>query len=626
MPSHRTWAVLAALVMFMTGGSANHAARAAARAEAMPHGVVYTSPLPGARLVSANTAILVRFDQAVATHARRDVELVVTGAVSGLHDGSLEVLEAGDLLRFTPSRPFAAGERVTVRLRKGASDTRDHDGASRYSFDIAASRPQASFLRATAALEAELGTPAAAAPPPPAPASSTADTSGALPPTVTTEVTGYTGLGSLFMVSFPIPIGRGGDTWLLAVDNQGFPIFQRRMDGPCFDFKPNDDGLYSYFDLLRERYVLLDASFNEVGTIQCDNGYVADLHELRRLPNGHSLLMSYDPEVVDMSRIVPGGRPDAIVFGLIVQELDETGRVVFQWRSWDHFEITDATYEDLTAERIDYVHGNAIETDPDGNLIVSCRHMDEVTKIDRRTGDILWRWGGKHNEFQFLGDTLQFSHQHAIRRLADGHFTMFDNGNFHSPQFSRAVEYEMDEAARTVRAVWEYRHSPDIVGGAMGYVQRLPNGNTLIGWGTAKPDVTELQDDGLPALTASLPDGLSSYRSYRYPLVGWANHGPTGPGAGAPAAGPRATMLSPGRPNPFRQATEFAVTLPAAGRVSLKVYDLQGREVATVLDGEERPAGPFTAHVDLADRAPGVYVCRLVAGGSVLARTVVKTR
>ena len=128
--------------------------------------------------------------------------------------------------------------------------------------------------------------------------------------------------------------------------------------------------------------------------------------------------------------------------------------------------------ENLTADEIDYVHGNAIELDSDGNWLVSSRHMDEITKIDRTTGDIVWRLGGKNNEFTLLGDTLWFSHQHAIRRIANGHVTLFDNGNGHTPPFSRAVEYELDEQARSARLVWQYRNTPDTYGSAMGYVQR----------------------------------------------------------------------------------------------------------------------------------------------------------
>jgi hypothetical protein len=46
-------------------------------------------------------------------------------------------------------------------------------------------------------------------------------------------------------------------------------------------------------------------------------------------------------------------------------------------------------------------------------------------------------------------------------------------------------------------------------------------------------------------------------------------------------------------PNPFRDFTQFHIALPAAGRVSLKIFDLQGREVATLFDGTPT-AGRFS--------------------------------
>jgi len=70
--------------------------------------------------------------------------------------------------------------------------------------------------------------------------------------------------------------------------------------------------------------------------------------------------------------------------------------------------------------------------------------------------------------------------------LANGNIILFDNGNLHTPPTSRAVEYALDENAKTARLVWEYRHEPALYGFALGFAQRLPNGNTLICYGTAQ--------------------------------------------------------------------------------------------------------------------------------------------
>ena len=74
--------------------------------------------------------------------------------------------------------------------------------------------------------------------------------------------------------------------------------------------------------------------------------------------------------------------------------------------------------------------------------------------FNRNTGAIIWRLGGKNNQFSFINDTIGFSHQHAIRRLENGNISLFDNGNYHSPPFSRAIEYSLNENNKTATLVW----------------------------------------------------------------------------------------------------------------------------------------------------------------------------
>jgi hypothetical protein len=221
-----------------------------------------------------------------------------------------------------------------------------------------------------------------------------------------------------------------------------------------------------------------------------------------------------------MSQIVPGGDPAALVTGLVIQEVDVNGNVYFQWRSWDHFEITDATWDiDLTSHWIDYVHANAIDFDSDGNILVSCRHLDEVTKIDFTTGEIIWRFGknAENNQFDFVNDPLGFSHQHDIRKLANGNYTVYDNGNLHAPPFSRAVEYHLDEETMEATLVWQYEHDPSIYAPLTGGNQKLPNNNRLIGWGGTSPiALTEVNDANQVVFELYLPDSITGYRARKY--------------------------------------------------------------------------------------------------------------
>lgn len=63
--------------------------------------------------------------------------------------------------------------------------------------------------------------------------------------------------------------------------------------------------------------------------------------------------------------------------------------------------------------------------------------------------------------------------------------------------------------------VWEFRNSPSLYGFAMGSVQRLKNGNSLISWGSTNPNITEVTPSGNIALEMSLPAGIYTYRAFR---------------------------------------------------------------------------------------------------------------
>jgi len=313
-------------------------------------------------------------------------------------------------------------------------------------------------------------------------------------------------------------------SYLLILDNNGVPVFYQRTYGVKADWKVQPNGMLTFYDLETSKFYAMDSSYSIVDTFYTGNGYETDIHELRLLPNGHALLQAYDNQRVRMDTIVVGGNPNAIVTGLIIQEIDSNKNVIFQWRSWDHFKITDATEDiNLTATYIDYVHGNAIEVDADSNLLISCRHMDEITKIDRQTGNIIWRWGGvksKNNQFTFINDPITFSHQHHIRLLPNGNYSLFDNGNLHIPSFSRGLEYRLDQTDTTAELIWDYQHDPGTFSFAMGNVQELSNDNKIIGWGWSFTDpraITEINGDGTVELELSLQDSALSYRAFKFP-------------------------------------------------------------------------------------------------------------
>jgi hypothetical protein len=170
---------------------------------------------------------------------------------------------------------------------------------------------------------------------------------------------------------------------------------------------------------------------------------------------------------------------------------------------------------------------NSVFVDVDGNWILSARNFSQLLKIDRSTGEVLWKMGGKANEFTFLGDPYDgFCGQHTVTRTDDGHLLLFDNGSLCWPEagdrgkLTRVVEYEIDEDEKTARLVWSFSREKTFVPSA-GSAQRLPNGNTFVGWGNSGKAViaSEVDPDGriVFELEARGPDVVArSYRAYRF--------------------------------------------------------------------------------------------------------------
>ena len=83
-----------------------------------------------------------------------------------------------------------------------------------------------------------------------------------------------------------------------------------------------------------------------------------------------------------------------------------------------------------------------------------------------------------------------------------------------------------------------------------------------------------------------------------------------------------AFALGQNYPNPFNPSTLIGYSIHSPGRVSLTVYDVLGREVATLFEGIRQP-GTYTAHFDGTELSSGVYLYRLQSGGMVETRKLV---
>ena len=274
----------------------------------------------------------------------------------------------------------------------------------------------------------------------------------------------------------------------VAIDNTGRVVWYRRFPtGPGLAFMGQPNGHYTLrpppVDAVDVgRWLEIDPLGNVTRTLGCGLGLRPRLHDLIAQTDGSYWLLCDETRVMDLSGL--GGVADAFVTGTVVQHVGADGTVLFHWSPFDHFAITDVDAAERTGRTVNWTHGNAIDLDADGNLIVSFRNLGEVTKIDATTGAVMWRLGGRRNAFTFADTPVpSFAGQHSARAYAPGAIMLLDN--IGDPTQSRAERYEIDERTRTARLIQSFGSTPSVVTLIGGSVQPLPGGRTLVSYGTA---------------------------------------------------------------------------------------------------------------------------------------------
>ena len=316
----------------------------------------------------------------------------------------------------------------------------------------------------------------------------------------------------------------------MIVDDDGRPVWFRPLrddDENAMDFKAQRyKGLpvLTWWQGPNTAYGLgecavLDDSYGEMTRVRAGGGYLADLHELLITGQDTALITIYGLVPHDLSLV--GGSANGVVAEGIVQEVDiETGEVLFEWHSLEHVGIEESYFpppED-PAEPFDYFHINSVDIDHDGNLLVSARKTSATYKIDRGSGEVLWRLDGKRSDFRMdPGATTRY--QHDARRLPDGTLTLFDNGEQGENERSRAIVVDLDEGSMRASLVSEYVHTGRRLSLTQGNMQTLPNGDAFVGWGS-EPGFSEFHGDGELLFDANFTAGVESYRAFRFPWVG----------------------------------------------------------------------------------------------------------
>jgi hypothetical protein len=559
---------------------------------ALQDGSVTISPLPGSRDASAQTQISFLGVPA----AQLSVSSVV-GSRSGLHGGRLLAYSQGDGASFVPSQPFAEGEQVTVR-----GHVRLSSGATRSLLD--------EFV--IARQDAITTTPGRIRPGGPSEEQSFLSRPDLHPPVVRVTVQSpAVAPGDEFVAPYKGPgeagpmilDPSGGLLWFKALPTGTSAtnlMVQEYLGKQVLSWWQGDISVHGYG--LGED-VIADSTYTDIAHVRAGNGLQADLHEFQITPQGTALVTAYDPIYCNVSSA--GGAADGAVMDSVFQEVDiKTGLVMEQWNSLDHVGLRESyalAVGSSTAEPFDFFHINSINVDRDGSLLISSRNTWTVYDVDALTGQIAWRLGGRHSSFK-AGPGTGTAWQHDPRELADGAFSIFDNGAYPTEhKQSRAIVVALNPQQRTATLTTRLTHAPALLAESQGSMQALANGDWFVGWGQIA-DFSEFGPEGKLLFDAHFPADTQSYRDFRFAWTGAPAHPPTFAFSAAP---PNAGTV---------YASWNGATLVAAWRV------LAGPSPTSLTAVAQSPRSGFETAVALPAATAGPYVAvqALAADGSVL--------
>ena len=219
--------------------------------------------------------------------------------------------------------------------------------------------------------------------------------------------------------------------------------------------------------------------------------------------------------------------------------IDENGNNLWEWDVFNHFNMNEydsigGTWFDAYHNGLyDYTHSNSIFFDEyDNSIYLSSRNLSRITKISYPEGNIIWNMG-LSNQFgtgnNNICTELEFTFQHDFKKLENGNFLIFDNGNLSeivretdNPQ-TRFIEFEINDELEC-NIVHECSLPDLYYSFSMGSVDLLSNGNYLINTRGNNAHILEITPQCEIIFDAYLrdynhPSSLGNYRTFTIPSI-----------------------------------------------------------------------------------------------------------
>ena len=301
-------------------------------------------------------------------------------------------------------------------------------------------------------------------------------------------------------------------------DNHGVPIWWDHTPTWATRVLPNGNILWHDAAFSPSRWATHSLNGSLVRTLD-GVGRGGNAHDLQLVGNGDHLIGAYVQQGhVDTSAY--GGSSDATVINTELQEVSPYHNLVWDWKSQYHISRAETGRHwprVIRSRPYDILHWNSIE--PAGNsVIASFRHLDAVYKIEKSTGNIVWKLGGTRtpNSLTVRNDprTYTLGAQHDARLLDDGTVTVFDNRTYLADEKPRAVRFRIDEQSGTATLLQSITDPAVSRSGCCGSARRLANGDWLIYWGGPSERIGGYKPNGQRTFSLTIH---ASYRAEPVP-------------------------------------------------------------------------------------------------------------
>jgi hypothetical protein len=517
----------------------------------------------------------------------------VVGSSTGRHTGRLESYKSATGASFLTSRPFKAGETVSVHATLKTSK-----GVRALSTSFTIAQPVAV---AQTEFPSVAGTPADI---------QSFHSQPALHPPVVTVTHAATSAAAGYL--FGAPALGPGQYGPMVFDSAGNLVWFRSLPSGQDATELHVQRYAGKMDLtwwqgrtLQLGYgegqdVIADSAYHTIAVVKAGNGLQADEHEFRLTSAGQAFIPAFSPVAANLSSA--GGPSNGVALDGVVQEIDiRTGLVMWEWHSLGNVALSESYSKapGVSTTPFDYFHINSLFVAKDGNVLVSARNTWGIYSISKSTGRVLWRLGGKKSTFA-PGPGVSFAWQHNAELLPNGEITLFDDEGAPAVKPpSRGEILKLDPATKTATLAAQFLPAQTLVTTSQGNLQRLPNGNWFVGFG-GLPNFTEYDSHGQIVYDARFPAGENSYRVYRQPWSGQPSEPPAIAASATGAtttvyaswngatdvaswqllAGSSSTQLTPVSTTP-RSGFETTIATPAAAYVQVRALSTSGKALGT---------------------------------------------